>query len=401
MSGDKTSANAFKLRSRFRKHGISVPIAFVLMMILLVGIVVEAGARLIFNFKEQIVAWAGIGLELDVYEMPDPRHPGNWVLKPGFSQTLEQAVKAKKKSGRVLGANYLEVSRPQTQEEEVILQINQDGFRGSEIDKTHSRLRILTIGDSCTFGLLGVKPYPGVLEYELHRMGSDVEVVNGGVEGYSPRNVLLRIEDFKTLKPEITTVYVGWNALYSENEITEGLERYLYSLKIIRITYPRLLRATMSPQEAALRAYNKAKRPDPNALTVKSLEGYVPSFMKDVEQIINEMQSVGSKVVLVTLPGLYIMEEEPSDLALKMGHLPTFTDNPYVLAKMSERYNVALRKLAKQYTLQVIDLEKWSKTALRPRDKYFFDAVHLHKKGQEMIGVYMAIELHSLLQQHE
>jgi lysophospholipase L1-like esterase len=84
-----------------------------------------------------------------------------------------------------------------------------------------------------------------------------------------------------------------------------------------------------------------------------------------------------------------------------MGHLPTFTDNPYVLANMSERYNVALRKLAKQYTLQVIDLEKWSKTALRPRDKYFFDAVHLHKKGQEMIGVYMAIELHSLLQQHE
>jgi hypothetical protein len=102
---------------------------------------------------------------------------------------------------------------------------------------------------------------------------------------------------------------------------------------------------------------------------------------------------------LVTLPGLYAMDEEPSDLALQVGHLPTFTDNPYVLAKMSEQYNIALRNLAAQRGLLVIDLEQWSKTALQPRDQYFFDSVHLYEEGQAMIGLYMAQELSPLLTQ--
>jgi lysophospholipase L1-like esterase len=105
------------------------------------------------------------------------------------------------------------------------------------------------------------------------------------------------------------------------------------------------------------------------------------------------MQSVGSRVVLVTLPGLYIMEEHFSDRALKIGHLPTFTANPYVLAKLTAQYNIALRTLAARHGLQLIDLEEWSTAAFQPRDMFFTDAVHLTEDGQEMIGKYMAQEL--------
>ena len=38
---------------------------------------------------------------------------------------------------------------------------------------------------------------------------------------------------------------------------------------------------------------------------------------------------------------------DPSPRALEIGHLPTFTDNPFVLARMAERYNEALRALAR------------------------------------------------------
>lgn len=79
--------------------------------------------------------------------------------------------------------------------------------------------------------------------------------------------------------------------------------------------------------------------------------------------------------------------------ALKVGHLPTFTRNPYVLAMMTQRYNQSLRTLAERRGLVVIDLERWSGAPLRPRDAYFFDSVHLYEKGQEMIGDFLASEL--------
>ena len=60
---------------------------------------------------------------------------------------------------------------------------------------------------------------------------------------------------------------------------------------------------------------------------------------------------------------------------------------------MTERYNQALREIALENQLQVIDLEVWSRTALQPRDEYFFDSVHLNEEGLALIGSYMAAEL--------
>jgi len=43
--------------------------------------------------------------------------------------------------------------------------------------------------------------------------------------------------------------------------------------------------------------------------------------------------------------------------------------------------------------VSLIDLERWSETALQPRDAYFVDSVHLTEVGEEKIGKYMAQEL--------
>ena len=51
------------------------------------------------------------------------------------------------------------------------------------------------------------------------------------------------------------------------------------------------------------------------------------------------MQAAGSRVVILTLPGLYQTDRDPSPRALEIGHLPTFTDNPFVLARMAELYS--------------------------------------------------------------
>ena len=45
-------------------------------------------------------------------------------------------------------------------------------------------------------------------------------------------------------------------------------------------------------------------------------------------------------------------------------------------------YNDSLRELAKKYDLPLIDLDRWSRKALKPRANFFIDSVHLTEQGQ-------------------
>ncbi|MGH6660974.1 MAG: SGNH/GDSL hydrolase family protein, partial [Rhodospirillales bacterium] len=118
-------------------------------------------------------------------------------------------------------------------------------------------------------------------------------------------------------------------------------------------------------------------------------------FMDEIERIVEGLAAAGTDVVLVTLPGLFTASETPTPGALAIGHLPRFTDNPSVLAALTGRYNAALRDLARRRGLDMIDLEQWSVDALRPRDAYFLDSVHLTARGLELIGAFMAERLAS------
>ena len=365
--------------------------------------VIEIGSRLAEVLKAQLQR-RGFTKErpvdpstLNLYQMQDPHDPPNWILRPGYTLTLQQAIDAKDKTGRTLAVAYLKERgvKLSVGPAETIFQIDQDGFKGPELDKTHSRLRILTLGDSCAFGSLFDKySYPRTLERELRKRGIETEVVNAGVENYTAGNVLRRIEQFKVLRPEIVTIYVGWNNLYGP-EPRFGLSKYSYTYRLLRRTYEKLSKGK-SPT-SAIEKYKKPKHVDPNAPEVRKLEGYVPPFIDDVEEIVKQMQSVNSRVMIVTIPGLFSVGEAPSDDALKKGQLPDFTDNPCFLAKLTEQYNVSLRQLAARYGLQVIDLEQWSKTALVPRDSYFVDSIHLYEEGQEKIGNYAASEIFNAL----
>jgi lysophospholipase L1-like esterase len=354
----------------------------------------EAGARIAETLRERYSRTPVNAAALNEYQMPDPRDPRNWILRPGYRMTLRQVVDAKARTGRTLAVDYLtqRAAVLNIAPDETVISINRDGFKGPEIDKGHSHFRILTIGDSCTFGsLFDEYSYPRQLERELRRRGFDAEVINAGVEGYTVRNVLMRLDEYKKLRPDLVTIYLGWNNLYGAKPLV-GLARYAYTYRFVLRAFRKLRTAEGSPTNA-LEQYNKPKHVDINAPEVRSLEGYVPPFIDDLEQIISEFQAAKAKVAIVTLPGLFTMSEQPSARALQSGHLPLFTDNPYVLARLYEQYNVALRQLAQKRGLQVIDLDLWSKRALSPRDAYFFDSVHLYEEGQEKVGIYMAGEI--------
>jgi lysophospholipase L1-like esterase len=341
----------------------------------------------------------GRALSLNPYEMVDPRRPSRWRLRPGCTLTLSQLLEAKRRDGHDLAVRYLRerAGRLGVRDDEVVLRIDAAGYRGPEVDPAHRRVRILALGDSCTFGTaLGEQyPYPRVLEGALRRAGRDVEVINAGVEGYGPVDVLARLDELKALRPEITTIYLGWNALFDESffEKTHGTARYSAGLGLLKDAYEQAMQRVVDPQERARAAVRREKHPDPAAPEVAALADYRPWFLRDLERVVAGMQSAGSRVVLITLPGLYVTDEAPSPRALAVGYLPLFTDNPYVLAQMARAYNDSLRSLAARQGLLLIDLDRWSRRALEPREAHFFDSVHLYEESQALIGEEIARQL--------
>lgn len=383
-------------------------VAFAVVCVALAALVFEVGSRLLVAFRstrarasEQPADTApgspdleaiGRALALDPYETVDPQNTSTWRLRPGCTLTLRQVMEAKRQGGHDLAVRYLQerAKRLGVSDDDVVVRVNAAGYRGPEIDPTHARVRILAIGDSCTFGTtVGEQyPYPRVVESALRRMGSDVEVINAGVEGYAPSNVLFRIDELRALRPDITTIYIGWNALFDESffEKTHGAGKYSAGLGLLKDAYERAMQRLGDPQERARAAYAREKHPDPAAPEVAALADYEPWFLRDLERVVAAMQAGGSRVVLITLPGLYVPDEAPTREALAVGYLPRFTDNPYVLARMSDRYNDCLRALAARLGLPLVDLDRWGRTTLEPRAAHFFDSVHLYEESQGLLG---------------
>ena len=188
-------------------------------------------------------------------------------------------------------------------------------------------------------------------------------------------------------------MYLGWTPLFAESGRNAVNRRWarLDSLRLASIGFTLALQAVQRPRVIDLDT--APKHPDPDAPDVRRLSGFVPEFMPDVATLVREMRAWGTTVVLLTLPGLYTSDGALSEKALKIGHLPTFTDNPYVFAKMTEGYNAALRELARREAVQLIDLDAWSRTALTPRDQYFADSVHLQVGGQKLLALFLAQQL--------
>jgi lysophospholipase L1-like esterase len=335
--------------------------------------------------------------------MADPVRPGRWRLRPGYRASFAELLAQKRAAGRSLTVRHMEEAGPRLGIEPgaTAVEVNAEGFRGPALDPSGRRVRILALGDSCTFGspLSELYPYARAMERALAARGHAVEVVNGGVEGYSPDDVLARIDELLALRPRLVTIYLGWNALYRDSYLDDarGARRYLHSARMLARGLAALRARFRDPREAAVQEYERPRRPDRAARDVRLADAYVPPFMADLERIVKASMGAGSRVVILTLPGLYATDREPSARALELGHLPTFTDNPFVLARMAERTNEALRLLARERGLAVVDLEQWAREALAPPEEHFIDSVHLDEESQLRLGEHMADAIAPLL----
>lgn len=388
---------------------LSVRVTATIIVLLLAIALVEAMSRVAYEFKDQLkdVSLAVLrdhfqnSLNLDPYEMLSDEHFGHWVLRPGFQATNAQIAEAKRSGGKFLSAQALLNNRAGgKQPHESDLSINQLGFKGPEIFLDSDNFRILMLGDSVTFGL-GKWSYPRETEKWLNEKGLQVEVVNAGVEGYSPKNAVFEVGRYLKLSPDIVTILLGWNALFSVDSFSNPLEESFRTLWFFRRVKYLLEEVFLGSSKRADMLYQRSLTADLDDAKRVVPDDYFPPFMQDVEYLVEALSAAGTRVILMTLPGLFSTSQTPSEKAMEMGHLPEFTTNPFVLARRSELYNSALKKLSLKKGITLIDLEEWSREGLRPRDAFFSDSVHLTPDGMvrlaEKIGEELKPTIESLL----
>ncbi len=321
-------------------------------------------------------------MALNPYQMPSPTHVRHWLLQAGWHAQSVDVAKMKRADGRIEGERAIDAARRSGYD--LPLRINDAGFKGPDLDDSHSRPRLLVIGDSVTFGIAGWDFPRAIASSAPH-----VEVINGGVEGYSVRNALLRLPDYRAVKPQLCLIMIGWNNLYAES--APGHLRTLgEARRIVRMVGNGLGNGGIDA-DRALR--QRQKHFDPDDPRVGQFRAARPAFVDDVEKLGESLESAGCKIAIATLAGLYVEGVAPSAKALEIGHLPAFTDNPAMLAASTTAANDGLRDLAKRRGWHIADVAAWADRQLHPRDRWFSDGVHFWAEGLTELGQFLAEDL--------
>ncbi len=359
-------------------------------IIVLTGI--EATARLAEALFEPAMAIPAVArtvnarLNLDPYKIAAADHGAHWRLRPGYGADAARVLADKLAQGRVEGAAAIASA---DEGREAGLAINDQGFKGPAIDPGHTRRRVLVLGDSVTFGYPAID-YVRVFQSRLALRGIEVEAINGGVEGYGVRNHLLELDRYGALKPDVVMILLGWNDIFGMSRRDGDWSGHLAALRLWDQAARAFERLDRDAGSRATELRAKPKHMDPADPALHRMENAAPDLIERIERLALAQEAGGARVVIATLPGLYLPGQTPSPAALAKGHLPQWTDNPLALAAATGAANRGLRRLAAAHGWTLVDFAEWSRTALVPRDGYFVDSVHLTADGYRLMGNYLA-----------
>jgi lysophospholipase L1-like esterase len=267
--------------------------------------------------------------------------------------------------------------------------VNSQGFVGKELTPDRPGLwRIVAVGDSCTFGAGDDRDtYPAVLGARLAKLDSEgrsYEVVNAGISGLNSGLALRRLTSkVLPLKPDVVTIYIGWNDLMKfdpraqgETESLAAVARLIDDLWLVKGLRKLLffyIRPMLSPARTGPIASGDFARFEPTV------------FEHNLLSIIEAVRAAGSKPVLLTLPTVVRPEMTVADLRAARVMFPYFASAAGVadLLELLGAYNREIRRIGDEQQVPVIDLARRFERLPTTRP-YFWDTMHLSPKGMEL-----------------
>lgn len=273
--------------------------------------------------------------------------------------------------------------------------INSKGFLGREFetapaDGVH---RIIAIGDSCTFSSgIWTHAYPGMLENLLNSDGSGgkYEVINGGVEGYNSVFALDRIrQEITAYRPQIVTMYIGWNDLMKTNpENLSATGKYTVLSQVLERSY--LVKAYSKIMFQYLRPLVfQPKLGKGDSEDDPTLSNFVPrAYEENLASMIEHLEQQEIKMVLFTLPTIVRLGITRDEIKKQNIFFPHFAGTYSVARFLSlhKAYNDVIRRVGAKFRVPVLDLDQIFNSYGDRKSQLFWDTMHPSREGQILIA---------------
>lgn len=260
--------------------------------------------------------------------------------------------------------------------------LNKAGFRAHEFTpKPPGVYRVLTLGDSCTFGIVTTTffeyiptPYAQKLEQIVaERAGpGKVEVLNAGVPGYNSfQGVMLMRTKLRKLRPDLVTVRYGWNDHFMSRRIGGNAFREPSNAVLLAIQdllLPTAIYSSLGRFQIELDARRQANVSSKATVAEipREWEPTVPldDYKHNLRRIAELARGRGAEVWFLTSPHAFVTDENrgqydkfpnaaSAKLLLSFNAIPTFDR----LIEIHESYNDAARQVGAELGVPVVDMD--------------------------------------------
>lgn len=261
-------------------------------------------------------------------------------------------------------------------------------------------VRIVSLGDSCTFGAVAVPsrtgggvrfvtPYPQLLQQRLNRALRRVQVVNAAVVGYTTYEGLQFVRHkLAALEPDLVTVRFGWNDhLRVPPERAERLRdppsRLLTEGKVLLEKSGLFLFLRSAGEGLAYRRATRNARPGGSQPPILAVP--LPEYERNLTAMVQGIRAHGAEPWIIVAPDAGDVYHDVdrvgfSRLTLALNGFESFSE----FARVHDEYEDATREVATAAGAKVIDMAPIYRQNRSGRPFNTWDFVHPTAAGHEL-----------------
>lgn len=251
--------------------------------------------------------------------------------------------------------------------------INSLGLRGYKVPPKSNKIRVLVLGNSCTFGW-GVTLNETYAEQLGQSLGDRFEIINGGIPGYTSYQGRIFFErELVDLKPDYVLMMFGWNDHWAAaNQIADKDQKF-----------PPAFVISIQNFLARFHSYRLLKRllinsTDPDVATMFDRENpvyrvSVSDFSRNLTTICTIAREHGATPIVLTAP-----------IPSANYYLPVKSDFQKNLLLYHNFYNEMARQTASEDGVTMVDIAREFDKYNDLYDNVSADFIHFNARGHRV-----------------